>query len=372
MTNHYLINLIERIKSKIINLRATEKGYIFFSIGTTSSGDNLTDTVITPTRKIEGGHILGVIVFSQSQGIIIAHEIDGMVDAFFVDAEKKLPLTFNPNYDLLDHFNLSEYKSDNTIEYGNISAVCSKIIKKSEYYQYKANDLSVDAVWHYMILNFNELSGKRFVIYGSGNIGNKIALKLVESGANVIMYSKYPNEANTVVNAINMIKNKHVLSNVTLSHHPLHAAVGADALIGCTNNVNIITHEMVEVMNPKGVVIDLGKGTIFDNAVEQCLALNIKTWRVDITAMLNGMIMNSICTHSLIKKQYGRTHLESDIYLVSGGYIGKKYDVIVDNSHSPREIFGICNSPGKVMNKLDKIARAKLALVEQFIKNKEV
>ena len=325
-------------------------------IGTTSSGDGSTDAFMTPVRKVSGGNVLGVVVYSQPEAIIISHEIDGLVDAIFVDAEKKLPLVFNPDYKLLEQYKLDAFKSASGIEYGNISSACEKVIKKSAYFQYKANDLSVDAVWHYMIHTFKELSGKRFVIYGSGNIGNKIALKLVESGADVLMLSKYPDEANAIVNAINMIKNKHVLSNVTLSHQPLHASVGADAIIGCTNNVNVITADMVKVMKEDGAVIDLGKGTIFEDAIEECLLRGIKTWRVDITAMLDGIIHNNTKTQSLIQNQYGRIELQKDLFVVSGGYLGKRYDVIVDNVHQPSKIFGICASPGNVMYKRDDVA----------------
>ncbi len=368
MSKSSLDTIIAKIKAIISDIRENEVGHIGFLIGTTSSSaDNQTEAYMTPVRKINGGNIFGVVVYSQTEAIIISHEIDGLVDAFFVDAEKKLPLVFNPNYDLLEHYGLAQYKSANAMEYGNISSVCAQIIKKSEYFQYKANDISVDAVWHYLVLRFKELSGKRFVIYGSGNIGNKIALKLVESGANVTMLSKHPEKANVIVNAINMIKNRHVLSNVQLSHQPLHAAVNADGVIGCTNNVQVVTAEMVKVMNSNGVVIDLGKGTIFDNAIEECLTRGIDTWRVDITAMLSGLVMNNYKTQDLIQLQYGRLKMASDLFFVSGGYIGKKYDVIVDNIHSPKIVFGICNSPGNVMYKHDKTAAKKLAEAHQII-----
>jgi len=362
-----LATSIERIKEIIFDLRQKDTGFIAFSIGTTASGDHQKDTYMTPLRKIDGGYIFGIVIFSQTEAIIISHQLDGLVDAIFVDAEKKLPLTFNPNYDLLDAYGLGQYKSTNNVEYGNISAACAKVIKTSEYFQYKANDLSVDAVWHYMVHNFQELSSRRFVIYGTGNIGNKLALKLVECGANVFMLSKYPEQANTVINAINLIKNKHALSNVVLSHIPLHASVDADAIIGCTNNEPTITVEMVKVMKADGIVIDLGKGTLSNDAIEECLSRGINTWRVDITAMLGGMVMNNKNTKNLVHNQYGRKEVAPNLYFVSGGYIGQKYDVIVDNVMTPTEVFGVCEAPGKVMYNLDETAQQKLALANKMM-----
>ena len=257
------------------------------------------------------------MIYSQVEAIVISHQLDGLVDAFFIDAEKKLPVAFNPNYDLLEHFKLTQYVSKNNIEFGNISSVCNRVVKSSECFQYKANDLSVDAVWYYMVQYFKELSGKHIVIAGSGNAGNKIALKLVESGANVTMLSNHPDTANVIANSINLMKNKHALSHVVLSHEALYAAVDADAIIGCTNNVPAITPEMVKVMKPTGVVIDFGTGTIFEDAVEECITRGINTWRVDISAMLSGMVMNNKATKDLFQNQYGRGEKLNSVYILS-------------------------------------------------------
>ena len=38
--------------------------------------------------------------------------------------------------------------------------------------------------------------------------------------------------------------------------------------------------------------------------------------------------------------------------LISGGFIGKKYDVIVDSYQNPRSIIGVVEKPGKIMIEL--------------------
>ena len=51
-------------------------------------------------------------------------------------------------------------------------------------------------------------------------------------------------------------------------------------------------------------------GTIFEDAVEECITRGINTWRVDISAMLSGMVMNNKATKDLFQNQYGRREIE--------------------------------------------------------------
>ena len=296
---------------------------IGFMIGTTSAQENSQTPYGMPVRQAESWVLFGVVVFSQTQAIVAAHLIDGLADTIFVDSEKKLPVRFEPDHSLLLKYGLTTPSLNADVEFGNISSACFQIIRKSEYHKYKANDLTVDAVFYYLSLFFGELSGKKIVIFGTGNTGNKLALKLVEAGANIFMCSSRPQRANVVIDALNQIKSRFALSNISLAYEPLFAAHDADAIVGCTTSIPVITEEMVTVMKRSGIVIDLGKGTIFPKTVNVCNELGIRTWLVDIYATIIGMVIGNTATKRLVTEIAGRKEVDNGLFFVAGGILEK-------------------------------------------------
>ena len=239
-------NLIKSCKSK---LKSNEK--LIFMIGTTSNYSNGTLPYTTPERKISNGIVIGSIVFTQTQSIILCKIIDGIVDIIFLDSEKKLRAIFGVDYSPLKIFNLKELipTDDNSIEFGNISSACSKIIRKSQIFKYKANDLTVDTTWAFLNVFFKELSGKTAVIYGSGNIGFKLALKLIECGCKVNLISKDPYKYSNMVLSLNNMKTVGAISEISIFDNKIHPFVNVDVIIGCTNTVPVISKQMVKTMN---------------------------------------------------------------------------------------------------------------------------
>ena len=114
----------------------------------------------------------GVIVYSESQAIEIAKALDGEVDYVLVDAEKKIPAEMS----------LSGGAA-------NVERAVREAVKKSKLWIYKGNDLSVEAVDTLLTeLTKDRVRGvgsAKVTILGAGNLGSKLALKLVERGAHV-------------------------------------------------------------------------------------------------------------------------------------------------------------------------------------------
>jgi hypothetical protein len=52
----------------------------------------------------------------------------------------------------------------------------------------------------------------------------------------------------------------------------------------------------------------------------------------------------------------------------SAGFIGSKYDIIVDSYIHPKTTLGVCEGSGKNFFYLDEAAQKNLELVEDFIK----
>ena len=371
----HLEKWIDEILSTIQTLlkEKQDKDILVFMIGNTSQDTGGGRPYVTPIRKIYNGYVFGSVIYSQTQATILSSKIDGLVDYIFVDAEKKIPPKQNPDHSPFDFFGMENknLNPEGLIEYGNISSICAQVIKESHMFAYKGNDITVDTTWLFLIEKFRELSGKKILVYGSGNIGNKLSLKLIECGCNVILVSRDPSRSTRLIDSLNKIKSQNALSSITTSDEPNESSIGVDAIIGCTNKEPVITESMISNMSDNGVVIDIGKGTVHQEAIEECNKRGIDIWRLDITAIINSLIQSSRSMKNLLSNSFGRRQLSNGAFVVSGGFMGSKYDVIVDSYLHPRSIVGVCEGNGKIFFDLDSKAQKEMNLVEAHIKSEQ-
>ena len=373
-----LNNLLDLVLKDVhsISSKIKKNENIIFTIANTAYSEKANRPYRTPIRKTKDSYIFGVIVYSQLQSIIFSCKLDGLVDYIFVDCEKKLPGLKNPDYSLLDKFSISshikkKYKSGlpNQTEFGNISKVCRDVVKKSQVYSYKANDITIDATWLFLVDYFHDLSGKTIAIIGGGNIGSKLSLKLVESAAEVRVVGNV-SDLSLNIKSINNIKQKSVLSKVSLFKNKLDAANGVDAILGCTNLQQVIDANLVNKMKPSGVIIDVGKGNFTDKGLEKASQLGIRTWRADIYPIISNMVNTAKEMRYFREEVYGISNRFRDFQVVSGGYIGEKYDIIVDNYKDTKNVLGVCDGKGSMLSELDSVAEKNVTTVKREIKNK--
>ena len=168
----FLQNWLDQSKEFAQSLRSqAQKGGVIaiFTISTTIKANNNLQPYFTPIRRIIHGFVGGAVVFSQTQAILLSKLIDGKVDLILVDAEKKIGVTLGTDEAVLKHFGLQPSKigkiqSRVYVEMGNLSTACANIIKKSQFHEYKPNDMTVEAVWHFLSNHFRILSGKKMAI----------------------------------------------------------------------------------------------------------------------------------------------------------------------------------------------------------------
>ncbi len=106
-----------------------------------------------------------------------------------------------------------------------------------------------------------------------------------------------------MVDVIDIIKPKSTIAVAHYNSDPLQASLFSDAIIGCTNGKPVITWEMIQSMNSDGIVIDVGKGSIFKDAVQQSIKYKIPIYRCDISSAIDGVISTIQRNNKLLKKK---------------------------------------------------------------------
>ncbi|WP_375724548.1 hypothetical protein LXN10_03455 [Arcobacter sp. KX21116] len=341
-------NFLDKV-NKNIKIMKSYNIKTVFTISTTTKQELL--PYLTPIRKNNDFSVCGCVIFDVNILSLLIKNIDGEVDFILVDSEKKIPLKHvsnNKNY-------IEESMSINTIDKidtSNFSKYCFLNIKKSKVFEFKPNDLTVNAAWLFISLRLLLLSEKKISILGSGNIGSKLALKLVESGANVHIYRRDSLKGYSIERGLNFIKSKNTIARIHYHEDILQTSFQSDILIGSTDGVPIITKDIIKSVKKDCIIIDLGKNNLTKEAITFSQKNNIEIWRTDVSAALEGYIYEVLRLNDIFKNSYGKRNLEY-CSIVAGGYFGSSGDIVVDNIITPSYVIGVANGDGTFKDNLE-------------------
>ena len=248
-------NFLNEVSSRILEIKSFNKKTIF-SISTTAKQEE--NSYMTPIRDCDSFVLTGCIIFDQKILPTLLKKIDGEVDVILVDSEKKIPMRIDNNFK--DKPEL--YKTVGYVETGSISRICFEYIKKSKVFEFKPNDLTVNATWSFLSQRFRFLSGKKISILGAGNIGSKLALKLVECGAEVHLHRRDFYKGHHIVHGLNLIKPEGVIANIHFHQNIMQASFLSDILIGASNGHPVIDSDVVNSVKKSCLIVDLGKNNL--------------------------------------------------------------------------------------------------------------
>jgi hypothetical protein len=341
------------VLKKILDLSQHENKPSGFCIGNTAKIDG-EGLYLTPLRNMSSMILSGVIVYSEKLAAEVARMVDGVVDYVLVDAEKKVP-------DGMSFTGVS----------ANVERIVRETVKQSDLWVYKGNDLAVEAIdgllTHLTRNSVRGIGGKKVAILGSGNLGSKLALKLVERGAQVYITRRNKEKINLIANALNCIKSKYTSAQVTGMVDNYKAAYRADILIGLTKGTPIISSAMVESLQAGALIFDGGKGCLHPEAIRKAESLGIDIYRLDIAAALEGKISSLFAIENIVDKEMGRRVLSKDFVLVSGGLMGRKGEIVVDNIYDPKVIYGIANGSGDFIRNLSDSQRFDIVEIKKML-----
>lgn len=347
----------ETVLTEVVRLALAEKKHSGFCIGNTSKVDS-EGLFFSPVRNTDHLVAGSVIVYRAHQAAEIARLVDGKVEYILVDAEKKV----GPEPDW--------YGPDDV---GNIERAIREVVKESRLLTYKGNDLTVESIDCLLTHAINDpirgIGGKKVAIIGAGNLGSKLALKLVERAAQVTITRRDSNKLKTIVSALNYIKPSHTLARVHGTTENLEAAKGANVLIGITKGVPVITKEMICTVASDCIVMDGGKGCLFPEAIQAAEERKLTVLRVDVRAGFAGQIAMLLETERIVTTTIGRREV-GDIRLASAGLLGRKNEFIVDDIYNPSVVYGIANGLGDFVRNLSAEQENQMDSIKELISGK--
>ena len=334
------IDLLVRLGSK------TNKCTVFTISNTSKVGG--VGCYLTPMREFCNLIVAGVVVYSPVIAEDAARLADGRVNYVFVDAEKKIP------NDALSGTHI------------NIEADVKRIVTTSCCISYKANDMSVDAADAFISEIFRKdilgVGRKKIALIGLGNIGFKLALKLVERGAYVYCYRRDRDALVRMVDAINLVKPKYTLGSGIAADSVRDACNSADIILGVTNGIGAISESDLIGLSKNAFVMDIGKGSFSADASAFLLQERISEYRLSIEHIFEGFLEAHISLESRYMAKVGRK-LINGISVVSGGLTAYEGEAVVDDFRDPKVVYGIGNGRGDFQkSNRDKIKALNLIL----------
>lgn len=309
---------------RVVTSKASDDNKVsMFSIASTANINN--PAYVFPTIRETENTVCGTILINTDKDLRkIIKKIDGIVEIILVDAETKVP------------------------EIQNLTENVRELTKKSKVLTYKPNDLTVDAADALIAQLFISLNNKKIAIFGGGNIGSKLALKLVERGANVSLVRRDKRKLQKIVQGLNYIKSACLKNKISGTSDINHASTNADVLIGTTPGIPVITTHMIQKMNPSGLIIDIGNGTLFPEAIKYARDNNIKTMCLIMKPGYDGSLKTIFETEKIISAQ--KSKKIKNFFIISGGFLGNYGDIIVDNAEKPTKIFAIADGNGDIIH----------------------
>jgi hypothetical protein len=274
-------------------------------------------------------YVVGIF-FNNKSVKKIAKIIDGKVNLVLVDTEKKIISLKNK-------------------EIVNIEKVVKQNVMLSKIYTYKGNDLTVQAsdtfLNNYYLKDIRGIGGKKILIIGSGNIGSKLGLKLVESGANVFLYRRNLKKLKKIIETINYLLPKGTEAKSKAYNLSMNLN-NFDVIIGATNGNPVLGLNEVKKINPKSIILDIGKGILSSVGMKKAILRNLKMYRLDVSPAYNAYLENIHSTNKLSNLFKDNFRNYKKIKLIKRGILGEKNHVIVDNVSRPKKIFGITDGFG--------------------------
>jgi hypothetical protein len=187
-------------------------------------------------------------------------------------------------------------------------------------------------------------AGRAALVVGPGHLGAKIAAILVEHGLAVDVRGRDLEATRRVAAAITVLAARHTVGRARAVSVGDAPAAPYLVVVGATRGAPAVTVADLDALAPDGFAVDAGLGSMAAAAVAGS-ARPVFCLMAD--SGYAGLLAARPAAAATVAT-LGRRLLPAGFALVSGGAIGARGDVIVDDVRRPTRVLGIARGDGRV------------------------
>lgn len=312
------MHIKEKVEKELASLDC-DFDFRIATVGTTARESQ--PFAILPRRKALGFEAVNFLVINPNYAEECFKLLDGAVKYILVDIELKKEI--------------------------DLMQIAKGIVKQSSLISYKPNDTTLEAADMFLRHYFDDdLKEKKFLIYGAGNLGSKLSLRLAERGAVVFLDSRNKKKTADIIKALNQLTPKFSTSSIKTIKSYKNFTDRMDVFIAFTSASNVISSSFLPFIKNGGLALDGGINNFTSDFIKGANELSISCYRLDVRAAFPHTILFLI---DYINDFYHNIQGEmtfDTVRVVAGGIIGNEGDIVVDRISKPKQIVGIANGIG--------------------------
>lgn len=231
---------------------------------------------------------------------------------------------------------------------------------------YKPNDITLEAVDLLILkkVGYN-LEGKKIIVFGAGNIGSKLSIRLAERNAQVFLWDINEKKLNEVMTGIN-----HILPKETTKINCYKKEKIYDICVSFLGAEKIIGENFMKNFYENSFIVDGGIGNFTPEFIKCAIEKKIELIRLDVR--LGDRILEAHVNNYLndLPIEIGRNKIEGISY-VTGGMYGEKGEIITDTLTNPTKIIGLANGIGGLIpaEQITEIDNERIKIFNEIISN---
>lgn len=307
----------ERIAAARFLVEQTNKSSVLVIQQFPTSGDR---EILLPAVRESISNIIAFVELGDLKTLqhVIAHG-DGQFDAIAMDSDVKLE------------------QSRALIDY------VKEVVTKSKLFYYSDTNVWAESALTFIQQIEKGVKDKNILIAGTGILLAKLLNNLLDYGANLFyLRGRIPSQDPELLNAFAEVVRKGF--RVIDGSHDLSEI---DLLIGASIK-QISVDDAIADRLPRNInIYDMGIGNFATGFIVAAWERQNQIYRLDNRAGISSMVLSLFETDYLISKMMGTVCIK-EVELVSGGVLGRKGAVIVDNVYKPTHIIGIADGKGRV------------------------
>ncbi len=287
----------------------------------------------TAVREFDELEVVSLLTSNECDYNDLVKKISLTSSHLFVDLEKKQPLNIENKIDQKGNLYNSIYTSIHN----------QGLQGKLNLYPIKLNDITVNATWRHLANEYNDISGLNFGLIGTGNIGSKLLSILTESGVKVRCFNRDISKAITVVNSVLLTKPEQVIASPDVVRMIEHSIINTSGLIVACSEISEDLADYISLIHGDYKIFLIGHSILKENSLKKIRNKKIGIQRIDVGKELLSFVIGTLRTSDY--SVYGQNKSQGRSFC-SGGYIGEKDEIIVDNFISPKWHYASCDGKG--------------------------